>query len=76
MNVLKKLTYSTLATGLVAEQSFAAIEFGKDKVDSNIKGDAATADTVVQTLVARAMMFLAILAVLYGIYGGFLIVTA
>ena len=41
-----------------------------------MKGSDNTAEVAVQNLLSNAMIFLGILAVVYGIYGGFLIVTA
>ncbi len=49
--------------------------FGSDKVVKN-KGSDNTAETTIQNLIANALLFLAILAVCYGIYGGFLMMTA
>ncbi len=49
--------------------------FGEDKV--TIKGTSTnSADVTAQTLIDRAMLFLALVAVVYGIWGGFQIVTA
>jgi Type IV secretion system pilin len=76
MNTLKKLALTTAATAITLEQSFAAISLGGDKVKGEISGSTEGADTAVQGLVKNAMAFLAIVGVLYGIYGGFLMVTA
>lgn len=73
MNTLKKLALTTAATALSMEQSFAA--FGTQQpVTVNV--DKGSADVTVQRLVNNAMIFLGIIGVLYGIYGGFLMVTA
>ncbi len=76
MQILKKVGFITLASLASLEQSFAAINFGGSNVSNNIQGDSGTADTVVQKLVGNVMFFLGIVAVLYGLYGGFLILTA
>lgn len=76
MNTLKKLALTSAATAIALEQSVSALSFGDGKIDADIKGAEGGADTVVQTLVQNAMAFLAIIGVLYGIYGGFLMTTA
>ena len=75
MNTIQKIGYAGLASALLINQSFA-IDFGGSRVDPNIKGAQDTADSAVQRLVGNVLLFLAIVAVLYGIYGGFLMVTA
>ncbi len=76
MQLLKKVGFISLATLATLEQSFAAINFGGGNVQSNVSGSSNTADTAVQNLVGNAMLFLGIVAVMYGLYGGFLILTA
>ncbi len=76
MNTLSKLAFTGAATVLTLEQTFAAIDPGSGKVVDTIKGSQETAESAVQTLITRALSFLAILGVLYGIYGGFLMLTA
>ena len=75
MNKLQKIWYGTLATVVWAQQALA-INFWGDKVSSDIKWDNQTADKAIQSLVNKGMGFLWILAVLYAIYGGFLVLTA
>lgn len=70
---------AAVVAATTASQTFAAISFeGADrgKVSDKLKGSTDSADTTVQLLIERAMMFLAILAVCYGLYGGFLMLTA
>lgn len=63
---------STVSTALAASSTST---FGVDKV--TVAGTSAnSAETTIQTLIDRAMMFLALVAVVYGIWGGFQIVTA
>ncbi|MDD5376714.1 MAG: hypothetical protein PHH16_01220 [Candidatus Gracilibacteria bacterium] len=76
MQILKKVGFITLASLASLEQSFAAINFGGSNVATGIQGDSGTADTVIQRLVGNVMFFLGIIAVMYGLYGGFLILTA
>ena len=76
MKSLKTVGFISLATLAALEQTFAAINFGGGNVSQNISGTANTADSAIQNLIGNAMMFLGILAVAYGLYGGFLIMTA
>lgn len=77
MNAVKNAAYASVALLAASTQmASAAINFGGDQVQSNIKGSEATADTAVQRLVGNVMFFLGILAVLYGLYGGFLILSS
>lgn len=76
MQILKKVGCISLASLATLEQSFAAINFGATNVQSNVSGTANTADTAIQNLIGNAMLFLGIIAVIYGLYGGFLMLTA
>lgn len=76
MNTTKKLAYSLLASTLIVQNNAMALEFGGGKVNDRLKGANDTADSVVQTLISNALWFLAIIAVIYGLYGGFLMLTA
>ena len=74
MTTIAKGFYSLvgLATTTV---SVLAGPFGEEKV--TIKGTSTnSAEVTFQTLIDRAMMFLALVAVAYGIWGGFQIITA
>ncbi len=72
---MKSLALASTAFALTTLQTFA-IDFGGTKVQTNVQGTGTTADVAVQNLVSNAMIFLGIVAVLYGIWGGFLMVTA
>ncbi len=72
---MKSLALATVATALAVESTYA-IDFGGNKVQQNVQGTGNNADVAVQNLVSNAMLFLGIVAVLYGIWGGFLMVTA
>lgn len=81
MNTMQKLFYSGVASLTVihstsAQGTAGGINFGQTKVDGRLKGDDRTLDVTAQTIVGNIMLFLAVIAVLYGIYGGFLIMTA
>lgn len=76
MKALKKIGFVSLASLATVEQSLAAINFGGGNVQQNVSGTSNTADTAVQNLVGNAMVFLGIVAVMYGLYGGFLMLTA
>lgn len=78
MSKIKAIALSGVALSLSTLQAFAdgTSMFGGANVDTAIQGGGGTADTLVQRLVANAMLFLGIVAVLYGIWGGFLMVTA
>ncbi|MDP2103992.1 MAG: hypothetical protein Q8K26_03660 [Candidatus Gracilibacteria bacterium] len=76
MQTLKKVGFISLSTFASLEQSFAAIDMGGSRVQQNISGSSNTADVTIQNLVGNVMFFLGIVAVMYGIYGGFLILTA
>lgn len=76
MKTMKKFAYAALAATAVIPQTMAQINFGGDKVQSGLQGSRNTADVTIQKLVENAMFFLGILAVCYGLYGGFLMLTA
>lgn len=63
---------------LVAFQAHAAsaIDYGTSKVNTDLKGDDATADAAIQTLIRNFMGFLALVAFVYLLWGGFNILTA
>lgn len=75
MNIFKTVGFVSLASLTTLEQSFATINFGGSNVQTNVVGTTNTADIAIQNLVGNAMLFLGILAVMYGLYGGFLIMT-
>ncbi len=77
MNTLSKIGYSALGSAITVSQTFAAITFeGSNTVNAGLKGTDNTADVAVQKIISNFMMFLAFIAIAYGLYGGFLIVTA
>lgn len=74
MNKLQTLGYSLVGLAATTSAAFAGV-FGEEKVSIQATSQN-TADQTVQTLIDRGMLFLSIIAVLYGIWGGFQIVTA
>ena len=75
--IVKGGLYAAAGTSLLAINSTnAALNFGEDNVDDKIKGSTDTADNVIQNIVANLMTFLALLAVLFLLWGGFQILTA
>lgn len=74
---MKKIIYSTLWLSLVGLNSVTnAINFWGNKVNSELKWSTEWADSAVQKLIQNAMLFLYLVAVIYGLWGGFLILTA
>ena len=76
--MLKKALFSALGVVLIAQNEIAkaAIDYGINNVNGNVKGTDNTADVAIQNLIATASKFLALLAVLYLLWGGFNILTA
>ncbi|MDD4151173.1 MAG: hypothetical protein PHR68_01020 [Candidatus Gracilibacteria bacterium] len=78
-NNIKKYFYAGAGMALLAQNTLAqaAISFGgSSTVNSGLKGSDQSADQSVQTLIGNGLKFLYILAVVYGIWGGFQILTA
>lgn len=76
-NMIKKSLFSVAGIFLLAQNNFAnAMNFGEGNVSSGVKGSENTADTVIQNLITTAATFLAIVAVIFAIYGWFSILTA
>ncbi|MFA5917284.1 MAG: hypothetical protein WC850_03580 [Candidatus Gracilibacteria bacterium] len=74
---MNKIIYSIIGLLLLnLNNANAAISLGGTKVDAGLKGSNDGADTAVQTLIKNVMLFLYLVAVVYGLYGGFLILTA
>lgn len=78
-NNIKKYFYAWAWMALLAQNTLAqaAISFGwSSTVNSGLKGSDQSADQSVQTLIWNGLKFLYILAVVYGIWGWFQILTA
>ncbi len=76
--MLQKGLYSVIGFVSTSSAALAASTestYGIDKVKINATSNTSI-DVSLQVLIDRAMMFLALLAVIYGIYGGFMILTA
>ena len=65
-----------MASLLVAENSFAALDFGKSKADPLKGGNATDGVGGIMALVANFLTFVTVIAVLYVIYAGFQVMTA
>jgi hypothetical protein len=76
-NMIQKSFLSAIGVFLVAQNNFvSAMGFWEGNVSSGLKGSENTADNVVQNLITTAATFLAIVAVVFAIYGWFSILTA
>lgn len=78
-NTVKNTIYSATGLallGLNSVQAASTINFGTDKVTSGLGNDGVTADQKIQNLVTSFMAFLALIAVVFMLYGGFNILTA
>lgn len=74
---MKKVIYSVMWLSLLGLSNVnAALNFWSNKVNPELKWSNDWADTAVQTLIKNAMLFLYLIAVIYGLWGGFLILTA
>lgn len=74
---MKKLIYSILwisLTGLITTVN--AINFWWNKVSADLKWSNEWADSAIQKLITNAMLFLYLVAVIYGLWGWFQILTA
>jgi len=85
MTNIKNIWFASIALASSVQQIFAAdwdsseqgaINFWNEKVEGKIRGTDDSADSAIQTIVSNLLMFIGLVAVLYGIYGGFLILTA
>lgn len=75
MSAIKKIGFGAVALATAVQQTYA-INFGASDVKAELKGSTESAEGAIQTLVGRAIGFLYILAVLFGLWGGFQIMTA
>ncbi len=77
-NMIKKSLLSVVGVFLIAQNNFAnaLIGFWQDKVEWGVSGTSDTADLAIQKLIGTAATFLAVLAVVFAIYGWFNILTA
>lgn len=78
MNKLfKGATAVAVALGTSSYTALAAgINFGKDNLDGNISGTDDTVDVAAQKIIANFSTFLYVIAVAFGLWGGFQILTA
>ena len=76
MNLIKKVGFSTIALIALAQETQAAMDFWKGNIAGGVKWTETEASGAVQNLVTNALKFIWVIAVLYAIYGWFLILTA
>lgn len=76
MNLIKKVGFSTIALVALAQETQAAMDFWKNNISGWVKWTETEASSAVQNLVTNALKFIWVIAVLYAIYGWFLILTA
>jgi hypothetical protein len=74
MNTLQKIGYTLVGLTTSASVALAGPFDGKAVTVSGTSQN--TADVEIQNLINKALLYLSILAVVYGIWGGFQIVTA
>lgn len=76
-NIVKNSMYAGAWVALTALNSAnAAINFGQDRVNEGVRWSGNSADNAIQNLIQNALIFLGIIAVIFIIYAGFLILTA
>ena len=76
-NLVKKAFYTTAWLTLSTTASITdAIDFGTQNVKGTVQGTAKTADSALQDLLAWLMGFLALIAFLFLVWGGFQFLTA
>ncbi len=76
MNAVKNAAYASVALAASAEQAFAAINPGQDKIDANLQGRNDNLESGAQRIINFITNLLYIIAVGYALYGGFLILTS
>ena len=76
MNTFKKSAFAVVGLALTLQQAFAAIDPGSSGVAQGLKGTTSDLPTAIQNIVSYLTGFLYLIAVLFAMYGGFLILTA
>ena len=76
MNKIQIVGYSVAASLLLTANSFAALNFTQKQVDGDLVGTGNSLEVAIQNGIAWFTGFLYIIAVCYGVYGGFLMMTA
>ena len=75
MTSLQKFGYASLASMFVVTQTFAALNFGKEKA-SDLAGGTGTGEQAIMTVIKSLLQFVTIIAVVYVLWAGFQIMTA
>ncbi|MDD3303168.1 MAG: hypothetical protein PHN31_06450 [Candidatus Gracilibacteria bacterium] len=73
---MKNFLYTIVGIFLLKLNAVNAIDYGSSKVNDDLKGSTDGADSAIQVLIKNAMLFLYLVAVVYGLWGGFQILTA
>ncbi len=74
---MRNFLYTLVAFSLLGvNYANAAIWFWWEKVNETLKWSSGTADSAIQTLITNAIAFLYLVAVVYGLWGWFNILTA
>lgn len=77
IKAMKKIIYSIFWLSLLSLNSAnAALNFWSNKVNPELKWTNDWADVAIQTLIKNAMLFLYLVAVIYGLWGWLQILTA
>ncbi len=74
-NLAKKAFYTSAWVALIGLNNANAVNYGLDKVNQDT-GSTQSADGAIQTLITNLLAFLGVIAVLFIIYAGFMILTA
>ena len=79
MTNIQKIGYASLGSVVTFLQNstiaLAAVDFGWSKVSTKTGADTSI-DVAAQTLITNALIIIGLVAVIYGIYGGVLMMTA
>ena len=75
---MKNTLKAGAATSLALHANFAGavMNVGSVRVDDELKGSSEGADSAIQALIANAITFLYLIAVVFALWGGFNILTA
>lgn len=76
MTHLQKFGYAGLASMFAVTQTFAALNFGKEKAQDLSGGSSASGEQAIIDLIKSFMQFVTLIAVIYCLWAGFQILTA
>lgn len=75
MTTVQKFGYASLASMFAVTQTFAALNFGKEKA-ADLAGGTGTGEQAIMNLIKSFLQFVTIIAVVYVLWAGFQILTA